>query len=127
MELRHLRYVVALAEELHFGRAARRLNISQPPLSQQIKDLEDELGVKLFYRTKHEVQLTSAGQRFFEEARQILARIDHAARVAVRAHNGEIGHLTIGTVTAEKKIVIEVIRTFAKRYPQVHVELRSLN
>src|SRR5262249_53585765 len=127
MELRHLRYVIAVAEELHFGRAAERLNMSQPPLSQQIRLLEEELGVKLFHRTKRQVQLTDAGVRFIEEARQILAQVDHATRVASRADNGEIGYLIVGTVTSEKRILIDTLRTFHKRYPDVHLELRSLS
>jgi len=126
MELRHLRYVIAVAEELHFGRAAQRLNMSQPPLSQQIRYLEDELGVKLFHRTKRQVKLTEAGTRFVDEARQVLAQVEHAARVASRANNGEIGYLTVGTVTAEKTVLVDTLRMFAKRYPDVHVELRSL-
>src|SRR3954467_10915075 len=98
MELRHLKYFVAVAEELHFGRAAERLKMSQPPLSQQIKQIEDELGGKFFERTKRNVKLNEAGRTFVEEARLILAHVDRAARVTVQAHNGEIGHLTIGTI-----------------------------
>jgi len=127
MELRHLRYVITVAEELHFGRAAQRLNISQPPLSQQIRQLEQELGVRLFNRTNRQVQLTEAGRRFVEEARLVLIQADHAAKVAVRTSQGEIGHLTVATVTAEKTVVVDTLRLFAKRYPDVHLELRSLS
>jgi DNA-binding transcriptional LysR family regulator len=127
VELRHLRYVIALAEELHFGRAARRLNMSQPPLSQQIRSLEEELGVKLFSRTKRQVMLTEAGIRFVDEARQVLAQVQHAAKVASRASSGEIGYLTVGTVTAEKTVLVDTLRAFAHRYPDVHVELRSMS
>ena len=127
MELRHFRYFLALAEELHFGRAAARLHISQPPLSQQIQDLERELGAQLFYRTKHKVELSEAGTSLVEEARRVLTQVDWATRVVSRVSRGETGRLTIGTVTAEKPIVVRSLRTFAKSYPDVHIELRSLS
>ncbi len=93
MELRHLRYFVAVAEELHFGRAAQRLNLSQPPLSQQIQALESELGTRLLERTNRRVALTEAGRLFLEEARQILLASERAAERVRRAGRGETGQL----------------------------------
>lgn len=131
MELRHLRYFLAVAEELHFGRAAKRLNMSQPPLSQQILQLEEHLGVKLFQRTKRQVKLTWAGQMFAKESRLILAQVDHASTVAVQADQGQIGQLTIGSVlsadSATHRTVVEILQTFTKRHPHVRLTLRSLS
>ena len=127
VELRHLRYAIAVSEELHFGRAAARLNMSQPPLSQQIRLLEEELGVKLFNRTKHKVQLTHAGARFVYEARQAVAQVDHAMKVALEASKGEIGYLRIGTVAAKRQVLMETLRVFAQRCPHVHVDLHTLS
>src|SRR6187402_460889 len=95
MELRHLRYFVALAEELHFGRAAARLGISQPPLSQQIMILERTLSARLLNRTNRRVELTQAGALFLAEARTILERADRAVSIAKRAESGELGELRI--------------------------------
>ena len=96
MELRHLRYFIAVAEELHFGRAALQLGISQPPLSQQIQALEQELGARLFERTNRRVELSEAGRLFLDEARQVLAQVEKAADVARRAQLGELAEMKIG-------------------------------
>lgn len=91
IELRHLRYFVAVAEELHFGRAAARLNISQPPLSQQIQILEQQVGARLLARTNRSVALTAAGRQFLADSRQILGLVNEAAARAERLHLGEAG------------------------------------
>jgi DNA-binding transcriptional LysR family regulator len=127
VELRHLRSFLAVAEELHFGRAAARLHISQPPLSQQIRRLEDELGARLFRRTKRRVELTPAGQAFLTEARQTLAQAERAVRAAQRAERGELGELVVGYVTsATYGPLPDVIRMFRKRFPDVDLRLQNL-
>ena len=127
MELRHLQYFVAVAEELHFGRAAQRLNMAQPPLSQQIRHLEEELGVQLFQRTRRHVELTDAGQAFLQEARLTLAQAEHAVKIARQAGRGEIGKLTIGFVgSATYEALPSIIRNFQERYPDVELILREL-
>lgn len=88
VELRHLRYFIAVAEELHFGRAAARLNISQPPLSQQIQILEQQVGARLLARTNRSVSLTAAGKQFLVDSRQILSMVDDAAARAERLYLG---------------------------------------
>ncbi len=127
MELRHLRYFVAVAEELHFGRASTRLGIAQPPLSQQIRQLERELGAALFNRTKRRVELTPAGRAFLEHTRQILAETERAKRVVRRAGRGEIGRLAIGFVSsADLDVLPRVLRVWNERFPDVEVELHAL-
>src|SRR5215470_3343253 len=128
MELRHLRYFVAVAEELHFGRAAIRLHMAQPPLSQQIRQLEQEIGVTLLNRTKRRVELTPAGRAFLEEARRTLAQAERSVRTAQRASRGETGFLAIGFVpTADLDVLPRVLRAWRRRCPDVEVELSALS
>lgn len=118
---------MAVAETLHFGRAAERLHIAQPPLSQQIRRLEDELGVRLFERSNRRVELTEAGRLFLVEARRTLAQAERAARIAVRAHRGELGRLVIGYMaSAELSVFPRVLPAFRKRYPDVKLVLHIL-
>src|SRR5438876_76482 len=98
MELRHLRYFVAVAEDLHFGRAAERLHIAQPPLSRQIMQLEQEIRVTLFERTKRHVRLTPAGAMFLGKARELLALADESVVAAQRVASGQAGSLTLAFV-----------------------------
>ena len=126
MELRHLRYFVTVAEELHFGRAAEKLHISQPPLSMQIRALEEELGVRLFNRTQRHVALTHAGNALLQEARQVLARVEQAVLVTRRAGRGEIGQLAVGFISvADYNVLPSVLRDFRRRYPLVNLTLRE--
>jgi len=118
---------VILAEELHFGHAAIRLNISQPPLSQQIRQLETEFGVQIFERTKRNVRLTETGKRIVEEAHQVLARVDHFAKVASQAGGGEIGHLSVGVAAGVNQILVDTLRLVGRKYPGVHIELQYLS
>jgi DNA-binding transcriptional LysR family regulator len=129
MELKHLRYFVAVAEELHFSRAAARLHIAQPPLSQMIRRLEQELGLKLFERTKRRVTLTAAGKVFLEEARGTLARADSAVYRVKRAARGEVGSLKVGFIPWADFTTIfsEIIRRFGERQPQVRLDFNSIS
>ncbi|MVW71678.1 LysR family transcriptional regulator [Bordetella sp. 15P40C-2] len=125
MELRHLRYFVAVATELHFTRAARQLGIGQPPLSQQIQQLEREIGTPLFVRDRRGVTLTEAGEAFLAEARQVLEGAERAKESARRIANGEVGTLALGfTVSASiHPYVPRLIRTYRSVYPGVTVTL----
>jgi len=127
MELRHLRYFVAVAEELHFGRAALRLRMAQPPLSQQIQSLERELGVALFHRTTRRVGLTAAGAAFLVQARRVLDQAERAAQTAQRASRGEIGHLSIGFMpSADLDLLPRALRVWRTRFPNAEIELHTL-
>jgi DNA-binding transcriptional LysR family regulator len=126
MDLRRLRYFVATSEELHFGRAAKRLGMSQPPLSMQIRSLERELGVTLFDRDQRNVALTAAGEVLLRETRRILAALDHAKLVTQRAAQGLHGALSVGFITpAEYSFLPRLVRTFRQQYPGVTLQLRE--
>ena len=127
MELRHLRYFVAVAGELNVRRAARRLHVSQPPLSRQIHDLEDELGTKLFDRTNKKLTLTPAGETFLKEARQILTQVQRAAQRAQAASRGEAGQLSIGILSPIGGLFLPpAIRAFRERFPVVDLTVADL-
>ncbi len=127
MELRHVRYFVTLAKELHFGRAAERLQLAQPALSQQIKQLETEIGVPLFHRTKRQVHLTEAGKVFLNRANQILIQVDDACEEAKRVHKGQSGELKLGfagLVTFD--LLPFILKVYREHYPNVKIVLRHL-
>jgi DNA-binding transcriptional LysR family regulator len=127
LELRLLHYFIAVAETLNFSRAAERLHMAQPPLSQQIQRLEKEMGVQLFERTKRSVRLTSAGEVFLQQAYQTLAQVERAVHTAQRAAGGEIGQLIIGFVGSSAYGVLPaVIQAFRERFPHVELILREL-
>ncbi len=124
MELRQLRYFLALAQELHFGRAAEKVHIAQSPLSRQIKQLEDSLGVMLFRRTRHHVELTPAGRAFIPQARAVLAATDLARSAARQADAGMSGRISIGyTNSAIYTSFPEILVRYRRTYPQVQVQL----
>lgn len=127
MELRLLRYFIAVAEEGHVTRAAEKLGMQQPPLSQQIKVLERALGVQLFRRKPRGVELTDAGRVFFVEARDIFDRLDRATETARRASRGEQGKLSIGISSTAHFIplVPRLIREFREAFPQVSIDLQE--
>jgi len=127
MELRHLRYFVAVADELHLTRAAAKLGMAQPPLTQQIKALERELGVALFRRSGRGVVLTNAGAIFLGEAKAILERVAAAARKAKDAGLGVIGRLSVGFTESASfhPLVTQALQAFQLAYPDVELSLRE--
>jgi DNA-binding transcriptional LysR family regulator len=125
MDLRHLRYFVAVAEELHFTKAAERLHMAQPPLSRQIRELEEELGVTLLNRARRHIELSDAGQVFLEKAKQVLLAADSAIVEAQRAQRGEIGKLAVGFFEQSAYTFLPpILRAFQERFPTVEVQLR---
>ncbi|MGZ8802784.1 MAG: LysR substrate-binding domain-containing protein [Mycobacterium sp.] len=126
MELRHLRYFRAVAEELHFGRAAQRLHIAQPPLSQQIRQLERELRVTLLTRSTRSVELTAAGRAFLDRTVQILDAVDDAGEQARRIADGAEGRLVIGCVgSATYSLLPQLVRALRKTLPNVDLRVRG--
>jgi LysR family transcriptional regulator, benzoate and cis,cis-muconate-responsive activator of ben and cat genes len=128
VELRHLRYFVAVADELNFRRAAARLRISQPPLSQQIRRLEDELGAPLFLRTRRRVELTDAGRALLEHARPLIEQVERLPAIVTGAARGETGTLILGFVASSSYALLPtLLRAFRAERPGVEVRLRELS
>jgi len=128
VDVRRLRYFLAVAEELHFGRAAERLHIAQPALSRQIASLESAIGALLFDRTRSHIHLTAAGEALLPRARDILARVADAARVARRAAEGKVGVIQIGFVgSATFSILPGILNAFRTSHPEVELVLHAMN
>lgn len=129
IELRHLRYFIAVAETLHFGRAAEQLHISQPPLSQQIQILEQQVGARLLERNNRNVRLTAAGQLFLEQAWQIIDQVNQAADRAARIHRGELGEINIGFTSSAPFIrrISASLLAFRQQHPEVHIQMVETN
>lgn len=126
MELRHLRYFVAVAEELNFTRAAQRLHTAQPSLSQQIRQLEKLVGVQLLDRSRHHVALTNAGRVFLQQARDILGRVEHARRLARQAADGRAGDLSVGTFPSADVRILPALRPLiSQSMPDLRLILHS--
>ncbi|MBS4192330.1 LysR family transcriptional regulator [Bacillus sp. FJAT-49705] len=127
MELRHLKYFITVAKELHFSRAAELLQMAQPPLSQQIKQLEEEMGVKLFNRTQRRVELTEAGVSFYERACELLENLNFACDEAQKIHLGEKGDIILGfTGSPTFHILPRVLQVSKQEYPELKIELKEL-
>ncbi len=128
VDLRQLRYFVAVAEELHFGRAAARLHMAQPPLSQQIRKLEEAVGVQLFFRTKRTVRLRPAGEMFLRHVLPLLADVDRAVTSARQADSGHTGSLALGFVSSAPYTVLpNLLRAYRSAFPAVTLRLAQLN
>jgi DNA-binding transcriptional LysR family regulator len=127
MNLRHIKYFIAVAETLNFRRAAERLHLAQPALSRQIKDLEDEIGTRLFHRNTSGTTLTEAGTVLLEEARDILERVDMAVELTQSAAAGRKGHLRIAGITGLSVCLLsDALASFQKEYPHVEITLHDI-
>lgn len=126
VELRHVRYFIAVAEHLNFRKAAEHLHIAQPPLSRQIRQLEEDLGVVLLVRSKRRVELTKAGHAFLEQARKLIVQAGHATEAARHAQKGESGIVRIGLASGLGGAVSKVVFEHRKRLPAVDVECRDI-
>jgi DNA-binding transcriptional LysR family regulator len=126
VELRHARYFIAVAECLNFRKAAQQLHVAQPPLSRQIRQLEEYLGVGLFVRDKRRVELTKAGYAFLDEARKLIIQAGHAADVARHAQKGEFGLIKIGLASGLGGSVSKVVFEHSRRFPAIEVECRDI-
>ncbi|MBB2169340.1 LysR family transcriptional regulator [Gluconacetobacter aggeris] len=127
IDIRQMRYFVVLAETLHFGRAAERLHLSQPPLSRQIAALEKELGVRLLERHSRHATLTHAGRRFLADSKAVLAAFDQACLNAQLAERGQLGELSIGFMMyATYTVIPGLVRRYVANYPMVHTRLREV-
>jgi len=127
MELRHLRYFAAVAEQLHFRHAAEIVHVAQPALSQQIRQLEEEIGVRLFERSRHKVRLTTAGKAFYENAQSILVEVDRAVARARKVESGDAGTIRVGFVsTAAIRVLPVAMKKLEKQVPAAEIELNEL-
>jgi DNA-binding transcriptional LysR family regulator len=128
IELRHLRYFLAVAEELHFGRAAARLHIAQPGLSQQIQALEHELGAMLLDRTRRRVELTPAGQLLYDEGRRLTAQLERLFALVGRTARGQVGRLAIGVVESATYVELpRLLRAYKSAYPDTELVVKEMS
>src|SRR5262245_28583450 len=125
MELRHLRYFVAAAEEASFGRAANRLNVSKPAVGQQIRQLEEELGVRLFERLRR-MRLTTGGKAFLADAQRLLAELEHSVDHVRRVARGDVGLLRLAHVPSMPRNITRILEAFCTRHPNVNLHALEL-
>jgi DNA-binding transcriptional LysR family regulator len=126
VELRHVRYFIAVAECLNFSKAAQQLHIAQPPLSRQIRQLEEDIGVALFLRNKRRVALTKEGRVFLDEARKLVVQAGHAMEAARRAHNGESGVIRVGIPSRLGGVINKALLEHRERFPALDVQCKDI-